>query len=115
MTANVKAALRRFGREIPVYTQQVASQDEFGQATKEWQFERDVFAARSYQNRNTTMNNTSGELNRDRPVFFFDPDDYPPSGARVKYEGNWYELDAPTPHRSHAVALGKQVVADFDP
>ena len=115
MTRSVKTALRRLGRNTPVYEQTTTGEDEFGQPTETWQQTDTVFVARSYQNRNTTLNSSSGELNRDRPVFFFYPDDHPPSGARVKYEDNWYELDSPTPHDTHAVAVGQIVTEEFPP
>lgn len=115
MTRTVKTALRRIGRNTPVYEQSATGEDEFGQVTETWQQTDTVFVARSYQNRNTTLNASSGELNRDRPIFFFYPDEYPPSGARIKYEGEWYELDAVTPHDTHAVAPGQIVIEDSFP
>ena len=114
MTRAVKTALRRVGRDAPVYEKSSGgSEDEFGQSKSTWQQTDTVFVARSYQNRNTTINSSSGELNRDWPVFFFYPDEYPPSGARIKYEDEWYELDSPTPHNTHAVAVGQRVIEDF--
>jgi len=113
MTRNLSTALSRLGREVPVYVESnTGSEDAFGQSEMAWSAYGDgtVLAARSYQNRNTTMNSSDGQRHRDRPVFFFPVDDAPPADARIKYEGSWYELDAVTRHSTHAVAPGSSVI-----
>jgi len=115
MTRNLNHALSRIGRHVPVYEKTSTGENSFGQNKLEWNQTRTVLAALSYQNRNTTRNNTSGQLHRDRPVFFFPADSDIRGDARIKYEGAWYELDAPTKHHTHTVAVGAAVVDENFP
>lgn len=116
MTRNLNHALSRLGREIPVYEEtDTGSVNEFGQDDTSWSKTGTVFAARSYQNRNTTRNTTSGQHHRDRPIFFFPADSGISGDARIKYENTWYELDAPTRHETHTVAVGAALVDENFP
>jgi hypothetical protein len=116
MTRGLDRALSRLGRQVPVYEESDSGTDDsFGQSELTWSQTGTVLAARSYQNRNTTQNNSGGQLHRDRPMFFFPAGGAPPADARIKYDGNWYELDAPTPHDTHAVAPGSQVLDENFP
>lgn len=116
MTRSLVGSLSRLGKEVEVWSEaNTGGEDAFGQDQKGWSQVGTTLTARSYQNRNTTLNNSSGELNRDRPVFFFPADNYPNSGERIKYDGNWYEMDSPTPHRTHAVAVGSKVLEENFP
>jgi hypothetical protein len=114
---SVSSALTRLGRYVDVYQKSSAGgRDGFGQQDIDWQFAEQMLAARSYQNRNTTRDDPSGTLHRDRPVFFFSPDADITANSRIEYEGAWYDLDATTEHRTHTVAVGIEVVdEDFDP
>lgn len=117
MNGTLKMALRRYAREVPIWSKSsTQTEDEFGQDVKSWSKLGEVLVARSYQNRNTTQNNSAGERHRDRPVFFFAKDQDIRGGSRIKYEGGWYELDAPTQHHTHTVAVGSKVIdEDFPP
>jgi len=110
VTRNLNRALSRLGRHVPVYEETSdGTEDGFGQENTSWSQTGTVLAARSYQNRNTTQHNTKGQLHRDRPIFFFPADSSVPADARIKYNDQWYELDAMTPHETHNVAPGSIV------
>jgi len=110
MTRSLIGSISRLGEKVKIWSEtRTGGEDAFGQDVKGWNQVGTTLTVRSYQNRNTTMNSSSGELNRDRPVFFFPADNYPKSGERIKFDGNWYEFDSPTPHRTHAVAVGSVV------
>lgn len=110
MTRDMGRALSRLGQIVPIWSESnTGTEDEFGQDEQNWSKRTETLSVRSYQNRNTTMNSSGGELDRDRPVLFFPADNYPRSGERIKYDGQWYEVDSPTVHRTHAVAMGSIV------
>jgi hypothetical protein len=116
MVRNLHSAFSRQGKRVPVYIEQQTGNDDFGQPVETWNKVDDVLAFRSYQNRNTTRNSASGELHRDRAVFFFADGAPITGGVRMKYGEEWYELDSPTPHETHTVAVGSQVVEEtFNP
>jgi len=116
MTRLLDRSLSRLGKNIPVYEKtSTAGENKFGQQDTAWEQTGTVLAVRSYQNRNTTMNSTRGERHRDRPVFFFPADDHPPSNARIKYDGLWYELDSITEHDTHTIAVGSEVIDNTFP
>lgn len=111
---NVTNALARHGKRVPVYKEEVVAQNDFGNPEYEWQQMGTVLTVRSYQNRNTTTATASGELNRDRAMFFFEVDEYPPADTRIEYEGTFYEMDATTEQLTHAATPGS-IVRDFNP
>lgn len=116
MTSPLDRSLSRLGKEVPVYEKsETTGENQFGQQNTTWNDTGNVLAVMSRQNRNTTMNTTRGERHRDRPIFFFPSDDHPPSNARIKYNGRWYELDSITQFETHVVAPGSVVLDDTFP
>lgn len=116
LARDLNAAISRAGRRVPLWVEETTGADGFGQPTANWVKKDEVLAMRSYQNRNTSSSASSGELHRNRAVFFFSRSASIPADARIRYDGKWFELDSPTEQLTHTVAVGSIVQDDtFSP
>ena len=119
----VAAHIARLGEMALVYSRASSGTNSFGNT--EWTFDSDpdgdgtdteVLCLRSYDNRNTEVQQNSGDRHRDNPLFLIpidewekvDADDrlgYPePTGGRTMYE-----LQAPTVYSTHVEIFGEAV------
>jgi len=122
-TRRVVAQIERLGHEATLYSR--VSDGKNGFNNTEWEFDADpddtgtdqtVLCFRTYPNRNTEIQQNSGDRNRDSPVLMFPPDDYAKvsDSDRIGYPEpddteTVYELQAPTRYETHVEIYGEVV------
>lgn len=109
-----KTAIKQRGTRVTVRTRSLDSETGFGNPEASFNEDRTVWCVRTYPNRNTTAENTAGDLQRDRPVMMFPREDGaerpPEPGDRVDYNGTVYDMEAPTEYESHIEMFGEVVL-----
>jgi hypothetical protein len=107
-------ALARDWEPVEIWRDVGDGTDGFGNAESSWSEVGSTVARRSYPNRNTTVQEQAGSLDRNRPVFFFPAGNAPLSGERIKFRGDYYEVEAPTAYETH-VSMMADEITDFTP
>ena len=110
---DVSAQLRRLGEEVTVLEPTQTSRNDFGNPERTYESSRTTYAVRTYPNRNTTVEESAGDLARDKPVFVFpkgnDDPEPPQAEDHIVYNGEEYELQAPTHYETHMEIFGQLV------
>jgi hypothetical protein len=112
--SDFSTAIARNGIEVEVWRRIPTADDPFGNETETWVTNHSVITTRSYPNRNTTEEESVGDMDRDRPIFFFAPDADVVAGDRIRYNDNYYELESPTKYHTHT-SMYSNAVDGFDP
>jgi hypothetical protein len=107
-------AMARDWEPVEIYRDTGTTTDSFNQDEPAWTQEGSTLCRRSYPNRNTTVQEQAGSLDRNRPVFFFPAGNAPRSGDRIKFRGDYYEVEAPTAYETH-VSMMADEITDFSP
>lgn len=102
-------AMAREWEPVPIYRDTGTGTDGFGQSQSAWTQEGSTVTRRSYPNRNTTVQEQAGALNRNRPVFFFPAGNAPRAGDRIKFRGDYYEVEAPTAYETHVSMMADKI------
>lgn len=114
----VVAQIHRLGEEADVLTRQETGQNEFGNMTDEYVVHRTVLAFRTYPNRNTQVENNTGDRGRDRPVFLVprgpDQPDVPAEEDALRFQGQEYEVKAHTEYDTHVEFFGEPIIHNED-
>lgn len=119
----VAAKIDRLGHEATLYKRETAGKDAFNNT--EWSFTDDpdldgnpetVVCFRTYDNRNTEVQQNAGDRHRDNPLFLFSLDEWAKvdSNDRIGYPEptggeTVYELQAPTRYETHVEIFGEVV------
>lgn len=111
---NVSRILSLRGEDVDLWRDEGTTTNEFGKDVDSWIEIGTIRTLRSYPNRNTTLDENDGPLQRDRPVFFFHPDSAVQSEDRIDYRGTFYDLESPTRYDSH-IAIMANAVTGFSP
>lgn len=110
------AQLHRFGQFADVKVRNETGQNDFGNVTDEYVFDREVIAFRTYPNRNTQVESRIGDRGQDRPVFLVpkgpDQPDPPAEEDVLNYEGQDYEVKSHTPYDTHVEFFGEPLIHD---
>lgn len=110
------AQIHRLGQDATVKVRNETGQNEFGNPTDEYVADRTVLAARTYPNRNTSVESNIGDRARDKPVFMVpagdDVPDPPDPEDVLTYDGQDYEVKAHTPYNSHVEFFGEPLIHD---
>jgi len=109
----IVAQVARLGQEVTVRVERETGTDDFGNPERGYADDRTLHALRTYPNRNTEVNTNRGDRHRDRPVFVIPKsDDYPAvpeAEDRLVYDGQTYEMQAPTHYETHVEYFGQIV------
>ena len=112
----IVAQIHRLGRKATVKVRNVTGENDFGNETDEYIADRTVIAFQSYPNRNTQVESSIGDRNRDRPIFIVpntdDQPDPPDSDDHLVYNGQEYEVKAHTQYDTHVEFFGAPVIHD---
>lgn len=122
-TRAITARLERLGRQATLYSRSGSGTNEFNNTA--WTFDADptntgtdqtVLCVRTYDNRNTEVQQNAGDRNRDTPVLLFPASEYAKvnDSDRIGYpeaDGTetQYELQAPTHHPTHVEIFAEVV------
>lgn len=110
------AQIHRFGLTADVKVRNETGTNEFGNMTDEYVTDRTVTAFRTYPNRNTAVENESGDRMQDRPVFLVpkgpDQADPPDEEDVLNYAGQDYEVKAHTSYDTHVEFFGEPLIHD---
>lgn len=102
---NLAVQIHSLGGEAEVLTRSETGTNEFGNPTDEYTPQRTILAMKTYPNRNTEVESSSGDRHRDRPVLI-SPDvssqpEPPGEEDRVSFDGTLYEVKALTEYDTH--------------
>lgn len=111
----IERVLSRLGEERAFYTSAGTTRNKFGQRedSGEWTSQGTVFCYFDREERET-VDAASGSRTTAETKLLFYKQEAPDGGARVEVDGNYYEIDTPTPMTTHEVA-GASLVEDFNP
>lgn len=113
---SVVAQLFRIGREAEVYERTETGTNEFGNTTTDYGSspDRTIIAYRTYPNRNTEVEASSGDRERDHPVFIVpvgpNQPALPGKNDHIVYDGTTYEVQAYTEYDTHVEFFGEPVL-----
>lgn len=116
--AHAQRKFARLGKLCDVLVAGAGTENRFGNpqvTADDYVVDRQVYAARTYDNRNTEVQNRRGDRHRDRPVFLVANGDgtsipEPPGQEdRLTYDGTTYEVKALTVYESHVEFFGRSV------
>lgn len=109
----VVAQVQRLGVRAEVRTRTETGDNSFGNPTDDHVPDREVWAVRTYPNRNTEVNSDRGDRHRDRPVFIVpkgeDQPAVPSEEDQIDYNGTLYEVQALTRYPTHVEFFGAPV------
>lgn len=110
------AQLHRLGKVAEVKVRTETGQNAFGNMTDDYVADREVITVRTYPNRNTEVQNSAGDRQRDNPVFIVpkgDDQPAPPDPQDVlNYDGQDYEVKAHTEYDTHVEFFGEPLIHD---
>jgi hypothetical protein len=112
--SRVIAQIHRMGRDADVLAQSAGETNAFGNVESSYTADRTVTAFRTYPNRNTSLESTSGDRTQDNPVFLVAKGDNLPDPPEpedhLNYDGQVYEVKAHTEYDTHVEFFGDPVI-----
>lgn len=116
----LQTQVKRLGQRATVKVHAKTGEDAFGNPGDEYTIDREVWAMRTYPDRNREIKGGAGDRQEDDPVFIVprpnpeDPRDetpVPPDDEdRLVYDGNEYALQAPTWYATHVEYRAQRVI-----
>lgn len=114
--AGIAAQIARRGGKADVLVYTKTGSNDFGNTTKEYIFDREILIAKTYPNRNTSVESNIGDLGQDRPVFMVpvghELPEPPAEGDHILFNGDEYAVNAHTPYDTHVEFFGEPVIHD---
>lgn len=110
----IVSKIARLGQKAKVREKIETGSNKFNNPEHKYKSVREVFAFRTYPNRNTEVEKRQGERRRDKPVFLVATGENlpepPEEGSRLVFNDNEYDVKAHTVYDTHVEFFGEQII-----